>query len=745
MYRLLPSSLSVTCALVPAMCMVQAATDPATEPAVQLVTRVTPQYAKRIKFAIVPELSGPTIEGRGKNVHIKAANVRECIRAYGYYLRHIAKVHFSWNGDSKAGASFVIPSRKITVPQALPFNYAYNYCTLSYTTAAWDKARWERELDLLALNGVQYVLVTSGLEKVWQDFLTELDYPAEKIKKFIPSPFYAAWWNMGNLEGEGGPVSQTLIDSEAELGRFLVTRLRELGMEPVLQGYVGFLPHDYPQAGIDGKLLPQGNWCGYPRPAVLQPTAPAFESIAKLWYKHLHAVYGVKAKAYGGDLFHEGGRKGNTQLDAAARAVQTAMQQASPGSTWLLQAWGHNPDKKLLAGTDPEHTVILALQKDLTPKAQVNFDYAARPFVWCELSNFGGKHGMFGGMDVIENMTRDNSKAIGIGMISEGLETSPFFYELLWTRLSTPDKINRKTYIKRYVKSRYGSDDSRLQLALDLLAGSIYTPDKRREGSLENIVCARPNLSANKASTWADPTMYYKPETIEKAAQLYLQAGHAAGSKLTAQPTFRYDLADLCRQVLADRSRATLARCKEAFERKDSETFRRESEAFLNIIRTTAAVLATSEYYLLGRFIDGARGRGTTEQDKATLERSLRRLITTWRPDIGVLNDYSHRQFAEMMSHYYLPRWEMYFHDRRAELEGANINSEEVVREVNTNNGEAVEHVTTRNKAMETFELKFATSTDTPLLHKPKGDIMKLATKILATDKKVSKRKKKKC
>ena len=121
------------------------------------------------------------------------------------------------------------------------------------------------------------------------------------------------------------------------------------------------------------------------------------------------------------------------------------------------------------------------------------------------------------------------------------------------------------------------------------------------------------------------------------------------------------------------------------------------------------------------------------------LERSLRRLITTWRPDIGVLNDYSHRQFAEMMSHYYLPRWEMYFRDRRAELGGAEIAGDEVVREVNTNNGDAVEHVTTRNKDMETFELKFATSTDTPLLRKPKGDIMKLAAKILATDKKESK------
>ena len=703
---------------------------PELESAQQLVARVTPQYAGRVKFSIAPQQSAPTIVGRGKSILIQAPNVRECIRAYGYYLRHIAKVHFSWNANNTTGASYVVPSRQITVPQALPFNYAYNYCTLSYTAAAWDKARWERELDLLALNGVRYVLVTSGLEKVWQNFLTDLDYPAEKTRKFIAAPAYAAWWHMGNLEGEGGPVSQSLIESEAELGRFIVHRLKELGMEPVLQGYVGFLPHDYPKAGLDGKILPQGKWCGYMRPAVLQPTAPAFAGIAELWYKHLHKVYGTTAHAYGGDLFHEGGKKADTQLDEAARAVQKAMQKASPGSTWLLQAWGHNPDKQLLAGTDPKHTVILALQKDLTPKAQVNFNYSGRPFVWCELSNFGGKHGMFGGMDVIENMTRAKSKAIGLGMISEGLETSPFFYELFWTRLGTPGKIDRTAYIQRYTKSRYGSNDPQLHNALNLLAGSIFTPDKRREGSLENIICARPDLNAKKASTWADPTMYYQPQIIEQAASLYLKAGLKAGNKLTSLPTYRHDLADLCRQVLADRARAALARCKNAYDNKDIPAFKRESEAFLNLIRSSAAVLATSEHFLLGRFLEGARNRGTTEQDKASLEQSLRRLITTWRPDIGVLNDYSHRQFSEMMQYYYLPRWQIYFEECLEQLNGTPSANHHTVREITHNNGEAVEHITTKNRKLQNFELAFPRA-DIPLLLKPQGNLTKLASKLL--------------
>ncbi len=723
------STLATAC-LLPIAAHVAPAAENDTKAAQELVKRVTPQYAGRIQFTVNPQLKASTIEGKGRFVSIKAPDIHECIRAYGYYLRHIAKVHFSWNGDCTAGSSFIVPSRRITVPAALPFNYAFNYCTLSYTTVTWDKKRWERELDLMALNGVKYVLVTSGLEKVWQNFLTELEYPKDKITSFIPNPCYAAWWNMGNLEGECGPLSQTLIDSEAKLGRFLVKRMKKLGMEPVLQGYVGFLPHDFPKAGLNGKLLPQGKWCNYERPAVLQPTSPAFESIAELWYKHLHAVYGTKAKAYGGDLFHEGGRKGDTNLTHAAQSVQKAMQKATPGSTWLLQAWGHNPDKKLLHGTDPKHTVILALQKNLTSGAEVNFNYAGRPFVWCELSNFGGKHGMFGGMELLEGLTHDKCKAIGIGMISEGLETSPLFYELVWTRMNTPGVINRENFIQRYTQCRYGVNSQQLNKALHQLANSIYKPDKKREGSLENIICARPNLNARKATTWADPNMYYSPLHIQNVAELYLAAGKQLGEKLTSQATYRYDLADLCRQVLSDRARATLARCKNAFERKDEAAFRKESQLFLSHIRDTAAVLATSEHFLLGRFVEGARNRGTTPQDKKAMEQALLQLITTWRPDISVLNDYSHRQFAEMMEHYYLPRWEMYFKARLNELKTGVSKDTEVKREITHNNGEAVERKIVRNPEMEKFELQFRSS-NIPMLTAPKGDIMTLAERIL--------------
>ncbi len=702
-----------------------------TQPAMELVQRVTPDFASNVKFTLTKGKTA-TISGKEGMLHIKAPSVSECIRAYGYYLRKIARVHLSWNGDNTSAASFVVPEKSITVPKALPFNYAYNYCTLSYTCTHWDTRRWEQELDRLALAGYTHVLVTAGLETVWQKFLKDIGYPENKIPGFIPNPAYAAWWNMGNLEGEGGPVSQTIIQNEAKLGRFLVKRMRELGMHPVLQGYVGFLPHDMPAGKIKGRIIPQGKWCGhYNRPAVLQPTAEDFPRLAALWYKHLKSVYGYQGKYFGGDLFHEGGSTGGTPLTPAAKAVQGAMLKAAPGSSWLIQAWGHNPHRDLVAGTDPKHTIILALDKDMSPGHNIARNYQGRPHVWCELLNFGGNQGMYGGAQLLENMTGDAGGAIGIGLISEGLETNPYYYALLTERINTREAIDTDAFIREYAHARYGVKDNDLEKALRLLRDSVYSPVRLQEGCQESILCARPSLTARKASTWSKPDDYYDKAKVKEAARLMLKAGQR--HKLSKLRTFRHDLADVCRQVLADQARVQLPRVKAAFDAGDAEAFNKESEAYLRLIRNTGDILATSEDFLLGNFLKGAESKGgKNAKARAEMRNAMLQLITTWTPTNGMLNDYAHRQLSELMTSYYLKRWEAFFNVRKAELQGQQLAGEggQSATQTTENNGEAVSTSYELSKSVDAVEQNFRKS-KLKLLTKPKGSVLKVAERIL--------------
>lgn len=725
--------------LAPAVCMVApcsaapAKTKVNVPAAAAVVRRVTPQFADSVIFSLNKKVKEPTIAAKGEKLHITAPNVRECVRAYGYYLRNVAHVHFSQNGDNVSGAKLVLPKETLTVPATHKFNYAYNYCTLSYTGAHWNQNRWERELDMLALSGYYAVLVTPGLESVWKGFLSDLGYPKERIESFIANPAYSAWWHMGNLEGEGGPVHRDIIAQETKLGKFIVKRLLELGMEPVLQGYVGFLPSGSDAGKIGGKLIPQGKWCHqYERPDILQPTDPIFGKIAAIWYRNLKSVYGYQGKYFGGDLFHEGGKQGGTPLKEAAEAVQAAMQKAAPGACWLIQAWGHNPSPQLLSGTHPDQTIILALDKNMSAGHDISRNYRGCPHVWCELANFGGNHGLYGGIPLLENMPSDIGGAIGIGLLSEGLEVNPLYYAMVTERINSNGPINRAGFLSAYAKGRYGTDDADIIQALELLVTSVYSPVRLQEGCQENIMCARPSLTARKASTWSKPNNYYNFQDVRRAAALLLAAGKRL--RLDTLPTWRYDMADLCRQVLADTAREQLPKCKAAFDAKDKASFERESKAYLQLIEQTAEVLATSEYFLLGRYLKEAESKaGKNKEAQAQMSKALKQLFTTWVPKSGTtLNDYAHRQLSELMTYYYLPRWKAYFNARTQELSGraAAGESGRSAEESNSNNGEAVSTSHELSASVDAIETGFASS-DTPLLTEPTGNIIELAEKIL--------------
>lgn len=697
-----------------------------TTAAERLVMRVTPEFAGRVHFSCVQGQPQPSIHPLPAHtpqpgIRISANSVAECIRAYGWYLRHVAHVHLSWNGDNRSAARFVVPEHELTVPPTLPLNFAYNYCTYSYTGAHWDEDRWMQELDRLALNGFRYVLITPGLEKVWQKFLTDIGYPADKIARFIAAPTYSAWWLMGNLEGEGGPVSQELIEREAHLGRQLVSRARELGLVPALQGYVGFVPHDY--RPNDPDIIDQGKWLGYNRPAVLSPDSERFERLAHLWYKRLTEVYGIHPRAFVGDLFHEGGRTTGVTLDKAAAAVQSAMQRCTPGSLWFIQAWGGNPRPELLAGTSPQYTVILALHKDLSPHSNISRHYDGRRYVWCELANFGGKHGLYGGFDILENMTGHAGGASGFGLLSEGLETNPLYYELFYERINNRSRIDRQAFLARYALARYNSRDARVLQALNLLASTVYTPNQQREGGQENIICARPNLRATRASTWSDPSAYYNPADLVKAGRLLLQAAQDS-PELRQLSTFRYDLADICRQVLADRARVQLQLCRAAFDAGDTARQELACRDFLKLIEQSAAVTATHPDFLLGNYLRGV-ARRAGESQAALQQRNLRRLITTWRPEPSSLNDYAHRQYSELLRYYYLPRWQAYFNSLREGKAQGTLHAR-----TNTNNGSKVTMTWEENEAIDAVEQAFPTA-DIPLLTEPRGDLMRLAEDVL--------------
>lgn len=99
-----------------------------------------------------------------------------------WYLKYYANIHLSWNGMSA-----VLPAELPSVNQKerhetlQTIRYYLNYCTFSYSMAFWDWERWEKEIDWMALHGINLSLAITGTETVWYNILSKLNYTKKEI------------------------------------------------------------------------------------------------------------------------------------------------------------------------------------------------------------------------------------------------------------------------------------------------------------------------------------------------------------------------------------------------------------------------------------------------------------------------------------------------------------------------------------------------------------------------------------
>jgi hypothetical protein len=113
-----------------------------------------------------------TVDAAGKTrVSLFGNNGVAVASALNHYLFKFAHRSISWDGDNLADLPAKlppIPGGRLTKERTSRWSYYENTCTVSYSMAWWDWARWERELDWMALSGVNLPLAFMGQEWIYR-------------------------------------------------------------------------------------------------------------------------------------------------------------------------------------------------------------------------------------------------------------------------------------------------------------------------------------------------------------------------------------------------------------------------------------------------------------------------------------------------------------------------------------------------------------------------------------------------
>ena len=627
------------------------------------------------------------LDQKGDKVVIRGNNYVSIATGVNWYLKYYAGIHLSWNGMT-AQLPAVLPA----VPQKerhetdLKYRYDFNYCTYSYTMAFWDWNRWEKEIDWMALHGINLPLAVVGADVVWYNVLTQLGYPKDEINEFIAGPAFQGWWLMNNLEGWGGPNPDSWYKQRETLQKQILKRMREYGIQPVLPGYSGMVPHNAKER-LKLNVSDPGLWCGYRRPAFLQPTDPRFNEIADLYYKEMNRLYG-KADFYSMDPFHEGGNVASVDLNAAGQAIWGAMKKANPKAVWVAQAWQANPRQKMIENLPAGDLIVLDLFAESRPQWgdpestwYRKEGFGKHDWLYCMLLNYGGNVGLHGKMKhVIDEFYKAKTSSFGktmkgVGMTMEGSENNPVMFELLCELPWRPARFDKDEWLKNYTVARYGKADKAVQDAWLLLSNTIYNcPAKNtQQGTHESVFCARPGYDVYQVSSWSEMEPYYKPEDIIRAAGMML----SAADRFKGNNNFEYDVTDIVRQAVAEKGRLVYPIMIDAYKAGEKELFAASSQRFLDLILLQDKLLAARPEFKVGTWIEKARNLGTTPEEKDLYEWNARVQVTTWgnrvAADEGGLRDYAHKEWNGLLRDFYYNRWKVWIDRQKAQLNGAPV------------------------------------------------------------------------
>ncbi|XP_072417238.1 alpha-N-acetylglucosaminidase [Chiloscyllium punctatum] len=585
------------------------------------------------------------------------------------YLSSFCGCHISWSGNQlKVPSPLPVVPKPLRVTSPNRFHYYQNVCAYSYSFVWWDWERWEREIDWMALSGINMPLAFTGQEAIWQKIYLSLGFNHTEIDNFVVGPAFLAWNRLGNMHSWAGPLPASWNKRQLSLQHQILQRMRSLGMLPVLPAFSGFVP------GAIKRLFPKvnitrlGSWghlnCSYSCSFLLDANSPLFQQIGMMFLSELTNEFGTD-HIYSADIFNEmiPSSSDPKYLSTISSAVFKSMTQVDPLAIWLMQGWlfvnalsfwQPTQIKAFLHGVPLGRMIILDLFADSNPVYTFTESFYGQPFIWCMLHNFGGNIGMYGTIDTInkgpfEALSSPNSTMVGTGITPEGIEQNDVVYELMNEIGWCQKPLNLTKWVMSYAQRRYGKKNDDAIAAWLLLFQSVYNNTSYRRDHNRSPLVHRPSLKLD-TSLW-----YNKSDVYEAWRRM-----QAAASDLFFSETFRYDLVDVTRQSVQLLVSEFYEDLKNAFLKHSIVGLRTSGNVLVNnLLPQLDSLLSSDRHFIVGHWLQTAQSLATNEEEAELYEFNARSQITLWGPG-GNLLDYANKQWGGLINDYYALRWDLF-------------------------------------------------------------------------------------
>ena len=609
-------------------------------------------------------------------LHLKGSdNVALCRGFYDYVKTHDLGM-YSWSGNNIELPSELPVTSPVKVVSPFQNHYYFNVCTYGYSMPYWDWARWEQEIDWMALHGINMPLALVGYEAILARVWKQMGLTDEEINGYFVGPAHLPWMRMGNVSGIDGPLNADWHKDQLALQHKILERMRSLGMKPICPGFPGFIPEAFKRIYPDLHIV-ETHWGGAFHNWMISPTEPLFAKISEAFIREWEKEFG-KCDYYLVDSFNEMDipfpEKGNpARYEMAAsygEKVYSAIKKANKDAVWVMQGWMFGYQRHiwdyetlgaLVSRVPDDKMLLLDLAVDYNKHfwhSEVNWEYYKgfynKQWVYSVIPNMGGKVGMTGVLDFYANghlealSSANRGNLVAHGLAPEGIENNEVLYELVTDAGWSSRRIDVREWLKQYSWNRYGAVPERLMTAWDYLLKSVYgsfTDHPRfnwqfRPGSVKN---GSINMNAD----------YFRG----------LEAFISVSDELKDSPYYLTDLCEMTAHYLGGKAELLTKLIDQEYLLGDTLQARFLQSRFETLMLGMDRILSQHPTLRLDRWLSFASKSARTDVQRIQYETNARRIVTIWGPPV---DDYAARIWSGLIGNYYLGRWKEYYRGRES-------------------------------------------------------------------------------
>lgn len=586
------------------------------------------------------------------------------------YLKNATHSIVSWSG-SNINIPEDLPDYKNRVQTPFRYRYYMNTVTHGYTTPYWDWKRWEKEIDWMALHGMNMPLIAGAHEAILLRTFKKLGLTEEEALDYFSGPAHFPWNRMGNIGSWDGPPPISFFKKQLDLAHKMQDRMKELDMDPIIHAFAGFVPKAIERIYPDEELRELG-WGGFEEKVqILSPKSDLFEKIGKLYIQEWEKEFG-KGEFYLADSFNEmdvplsdDPEIAKQELANYGEVVYKPIAEANPDAVWVMQGWTFpyhkdkegklfwTPDRlKAMMSKIPNDKLLILDMANEYNAIHWKIDYSwemykgffGKQWVYSFIPNMGGKVPLNGVLDFYAKAPKEaleykkKGNLVGFGFAPEGIENNEIIYELLSDWGWRHDTIDLDKWLKGYCAAKYGSYPKTIKDAYTLLRKSAlgtFTDHPRFKYQF------RPG--SGHASV-------HKSKDFEKAVHLFLSSSEA----LKTSDLYVYDAIELGGQFIGLKIDELLTKAE---NEKDKDLKYNTYQVAIDLMLKLDKVLASHPNHKLDNWVELARNFGDSDEEKLYYESNAKRLNTTWG---GGVNEYAARTWNGLIGGYYAQRWQLW-------------------------------------------------------------------------------------